>query len=352
MGVATEVSRVFVTGGSGFVGRHVITALRSRGFSVKALVRSKIAEARVAALGADLAHGDLSDRAALATGLEGCRTVLHVAGHLREWDHERAFRDSNVEGTRRLLEAATASGVRVFVQVGAAAVVMGEPMPMLNVDETLPLRFPAWAPYIATKAEAERLVLAANGPGMRTCVVRPPFIWGPGSPMLDHIADAAKSGQFRLVDGGKQPMSTCHAENVAHAVLLAAERGRGGHAYFVTDGVDSTLREVMTDLLATRGLDAGSRDIAFQTAWRLCSVIEPIWRATIGYRRAPPITRQVLRMAAMPFTVSIAKARAELGYEAIITRAEGLGAMGGARVVSAAAVPRRGEVTGLRESVR
>jgi len=256
-----DLGRVFVTGGSGFVGRRMISLLRERGATVRALARSPASATKVVALGAEAARGDLANGAVLAQSLAGCRTVLHVAGHLREWDSPAAFRASNVEATRVLLEAAQAAGVRTFVQVGASAVVMGEPEPMLGVDERLPLQGPSWAPYIATKAEAERLVLAANGPALRTCVVRPPFIWGPGSPMLDNIARAAKAGQFRLVDGGVQPMSTCHVDNVCHGTLLAAERGRGGQAYFLADDGDSTLRQVMTELLVTRGLDPGKGNI-------------------------------------------------------------------------------------------
>jgi nucleoside-diphosphate-sugar epimerase len=321
------LGRVFVTGGSGFVGRRMIAMLRDRGAEVTALARGPASAAKVEAAGARAAVADPASPAILAGLIADCQTVIHVAGHLRGWDSLAAFRASNVELTRSLLDAARLAGVRAFVQVGASAVVLGEPRPMLGVDERLPLQYPTWGPYIATKARAEALVLGADGPALRTCVVRPPFIWGPGAPMLDAIAANARSGQLRFPDGGAQPMSTCHVDNVCHGALLAAERGRGGEAYFLSDGADSAMRAVLTALVATRGVEAGERAIPFGLAWRLCAVMEPIWRLTRGYRAEPPITRQVLRMVGQPFTLDIGKARRELGYTPVVTWAEGIRVM-------------------------
>jgi len=111
---------------------------------------------------------------------------------------------------------------------------------------------------------------------------------------------------------------------------------------------------------STRCQNAGSKpatdfatsiNIAFRTAWRLCSVIEPVWRATLGYRRAPPITRQVLRMAAMPFTLDTTKARTELDYQPVVSRAEGLRGLASGSQPQAALSEKAPERTfGLQES--
>ncbi len=260
--------------------------------------------------------------------MRGCDTVFHVAGHLTEWDPYEVFHTANVVGTRTMLAAAEAAGVSTFVAAGASAVVQGRPMPMRNVPEDLPLQAPSWAPYIATKAEAERLVRRANAPGLRTVVIRPPLVWDAGMPMLDAMVAAARSGQFALPDAGRQVMSTSHVDNVVGGLILAAEKGRGGEAYHVTDGDDTTLKDALTDLLGTRGVPPIKRSAPFGLAWSMAAVMEGAWRL-LRLRSKPPITRQTLRMIGQDFTLDIAKARRDLGYAPVVNWADGIARMGG-----------------------
>lgn len=318
----------FVTGGSGFVGKLLIERLLTRGVRVVALARSETAAAAVRKLGAEACRGDLQDHQALAKGIRGCDTVFHIAGHLTEWDPYEVFYTANVAGTRTVLAAAKVAGVKTFVAAGAAAVVMGRPRSMKNITEDEPLQRPAWGPYIATKAEADLMVLQADSPDLRTVVVRPPLIWGEGMPMLDAMVAAAKSGQFALPDGGQQVLSTSHVANVVQCLILAAERGRGGEAYYVTDGVDLTLKEVMTELLGTRGVPPITRSAPFAIVWRIAAVMEGIWRL-FRIRSKPPITRQTLRMIGQDFTLNISKARRDLGYAPITTWSQGIAGMRG-----------------------
>jgi nucleoside-diphosphate-sugar epimerase len=156
------------------------------------------------------------------------------------WGDRDEFERSNVHGTANLLRAAEAASVKRFVQVGAAAVVMGELAPMLQANELLPRQERAWAPYSASKARSEALLLGANRPDVfETVVIRPTMIWGAGMPTLDHMIETVRAGQFRWVGDGAQSMSTAHVDNGCHAVELAIEKGRGGEAYFVSDGADS-----------------------------------------------------------------------------------------------------------------
>lgn len=320
------MNTAFVTGGSGFVGGLLIRRLVAENVCVVALARSEAAAAAVEKSGADACRGDLLDARVLSEGMRGCDTVFHVAGHLSEWGPYEVFHKSNVAGTRTMLAAAKAAGVSTFVAVGAAAVVMGRPLPMKNVSEDLPLQAPSWGPYIATKAEAERLVRQANTSGLRTVVVRPPLIWGAGMPMLEEMVAAARGGHFALPDAGRQVMSTSHVDNVVECLILAAENGRGGEAYYVTDGDVATLKDVLTDLLATRGIPPIERSAPFKIAWRIAAVMEGVWR-TFRLRAKPPITRQTLRMIGQDFTLDITKARRDLGYVPITAWADGIARM-------------------------
>ncbi|WP_366919614.1 SDR family oxidoreductase [Hydrocarboniphaga sp.] len=101
-----------------------------------------------------------------------------------------------------------ATGASTFVAVGASAVVMGRPMSMKNITEDLPLQSPSWEPYIKTKAQADLLVRQANSSALRTVVIRPSLIWGPGTPQLEEIVDLAKAGQSALPDAGRQVSCT------------------------------------------------------------------------------------------------------------------------------------------------
>jgi nucleoside-diphosphate-sugar epimerase len=316
-----------ITGGSGFVGGRLIERLVAQGWQVRALARSDEAMRIVVNRGAQAVRGSLDDVASLMQATQGCSTVIHVAAHFKLWGDASEFERSNVAGTANLLKAAAAASVQRFVQLGAAAVVMGDMAPMWRANESLPCQQRHWAPYSASKARSEALVLGANRPGMfETVVVRPPMIWGAGMPTLDHLIDNVKAGQFRWVGDGTQAMSTAHVDNVCHALALAIGKGRGGEAYFVSDGEDSTLKEVISGLLHTRGVPPPSAAVPLPVAWLMANVMEWAWRA-FSRRGEPPITRQMLRLIGAPFTLDIGKAQRELGYQPVVSRAQGLRAM-------------------------
>ena len=316
-----------VTGGSGFVGGRLVERLVTQGWQVRALARSEEAARIVSSRGAQPVRGSLDDAASLAQACEGCDAVFHIAAHFKLWGDPVEFERSNVEGTAVLLQAARSASVKRFIQLGAAAVVMGDMKPMLRANESLPRQERPWAPYSASKARSESLVLAANRPGtFETVVVRPPMIWGAGMPTLEHMIETVKAGQFRWVGDGSQAMSTAHVDNVCHALELAVEKGRGGEAYFVSDGSDSTLKEVISGLLQTRGVAAPKASAPLPVAWVMAGVMEWVWR-TFSRKGEPPITRQMLRLIGEPFTVDIAKAQRELGYRPVMSREHGLRAM-------------------------
>ncbi|ALV26494.1 NAD-dependent epimerase/dehydratase family protein [Pannonibacter phragmitetus] len=317
-----------VTGGSGFVGGHLIRRLLSDGWRVLALGRSDKARAEIEALGAEPVEGDLLDRTALAGAMDGVEVVFHVAAHFKLWGPMSLFRRINVEGTRNVVEAAERAGVRRIVYVSAAAVVMGRPEPMRGVTEDMPLHKMPFAPYAASKAEAEEVLLAANGrrADFSTVAIRPPFIWGPGMPALDRMVETVRAGQFQWVAGGGQALSTCHVDNLCHALILAADRGSGGEAFFVSDGEDMTLKSFLTRLLASRGVTPKDRAVPFGIAWTMAGVMGAVWRI---FRRKgePPVTRQMLRFIGKDFTIDVSRARNQLGYAPVISAADGMRAM-------------------------
>jgi nucleoside-diphosphate-sugar epimerase len=329
-----------VTGGSGFVGGRLIAHLLERGWTVRAIARSAESEAQVRALGATSVKGSLSDERALRGAMSGCEVVFHVAAHFKLWGKEALFNQVNVDGTRNVVNAAAATAsVRRVVAVSAAAVVMGDPEPMVEVDETLPLQIRSFAPYSSSKAKGERVLLDANRvrPDFETIALRPPFIWGAGMPTLFEMVETVHAGRWQWVDGGQQAMSTCHVDNLCDALILAADRDRGGEAYFVADDEKSTLKGFISALLSTRGVSVSDKAVPFGMAWMMAGLMGTAWRL-LRLKGQPPITRQMLRLIGKPFTISTDKARADLGYAPRTTMSMGLAAMRRAETDPAASV--------------
>ncbi len=174
--------RVALTGASGYTGGRLLAALLARGDEVSALVRGGPGRGVPPGTGTRIVEGDLADGRSLASLVEGAQAVLHVAAVYRTARHpDSYYRDVNVGGTERLLEAAVRSGVRRFVHTSSVGVHGHVATP--PADETAPM-----APgdiYQATKAEAERLALRYHGKnGLLVSVVRPGAIYGPGETRL------------------------------------------------------------------------------------------------------------------------------------------------------------------------
>ena len=313
----------FVTGGSGFIGGRLVRRLVGDGWRVRALARSEESAAKVAAAGAEPVRGDLDDPESMRAGAEGADVAFHAAAHLGEWGTREEFERANVQGTRNAVDAARSAGVRRFVHVGTEAGLMAG-QPLVNTNEDAPLRPDSKALYSATKAQAEQVVRDANGDGLETVVVRPRLVWGAGdTTILPGLVQAVKKGRFAWIGGGKHRTSTTHVDNVIHGLLLAAERGRPGGVYFVTDGEPVVFREFVTELLGTQGVTPGDRNMPPALAGAMAAGAEGVWR-TFRLGGSPPITRLAYWLSAQECTLDISRAREELGYEPVRTIPEGM----------------------------
>lgn len=317
------VGTAFVTGGSGFVGGHLIERLLRDGWTVRALVRSDRAAGRVAELGATPVRGDLDSVSTIRSGADGADTAFHAAATVGERGRREDFLRGNVIGTENALRGCREAGVRRFVHVGTEAALMAG-RPLVDVDETAPLRPDSPAPYAATKAMAEQLVRARNTDEFQTIVIRPRLVWGPrDATILPGILNAIEHGRFAWIGGGTHLTATTHVTNAVEALVLAATRGRAGDAYFVTDGPPAVFRDFVTQLVATAGVDMPTRSMPAALAATITRIVEPIW-STLRLTSTPPLTRMALWLTAHECTIDISKAETELGYTPVITREQGL----------------------------
>jgi nucleoside-diphosphate-sugar epimerase len=313
----------FVTGGSGFIGGALIRRLAADGWRVRALARSDRAERAVGQAGAEPVRGDLSDVAAMRAGADGAEVTFHAAAKVDDWGDPADYERVTVQGTKDALSASREAGVRRFVHVGTEAALMAG-QPLVNVDETAPLRPDSPAPYPWSKARAEQAVRDANGDGFETVVVRPRFVWGKGDTvLLPRLAEMVEKGRWAWIGGGRQLTATSHIDNVAEGLVLAAERGRPGGVYFVTDGEPVVFREFVSDLMLTQGVEPPTRNIPLPVARAAAAASERIWR-TLRRDGPPPLTRFAVWVSGLECTIDDSRAREELGYRPVKTRAEGL----------------------------
>lgn len=294
----------FVTGGSGFLGRRLIGTLAKRGDRVVALARSDEAARAVVEAGAEVARGDLDS----LPDLGSCDAVVHAAAYVKELGPMSEFERVNVEGTRHVMKAA---GPRIVVHVSTEAV-LADGRPLIRVDETQPIPDKPLGAYAITKAAAERVVREANG-----IIVRPRFIWGADdTSLLPQLVEAVKTKRWAWFGDGRYLTSTCHVQNVCEGIVCAAEKGKPGETYFLTDGEPVEFRAFLTELFATQGVDPGTRQV-------------PRWLAkalafSLAWMKRPPVAKSALALISHEMTVVDTKARRELGYTGAMTRARGL----------------------------
>lgn len=325
--------RVFVTGGSGFVGGHVIEALCAAGHEVRALARSDRSAEVVEGYGATAARGELG--AVREEDLAGCDAVVHCAAFVEEWGTREDFWRTNVEGTTQLLEAARRAGVGRFIHIGTEAALF-DGHDLVAIDERAPYPAHQRFLYSETKAEAERRVLAANAPGFTTISLRPRLVWGPrDASVLPVIVRMAKEGGWVWIGGGRAHTSTTHVANLAHAVTLALTRGRGGEAYFVADEGERTLREFLSAYAETEGVALPGRSAPGWLVRSIARMVEGAWHL-FRVRRRPPLTRFSASMMSRTVTVRTDKAKKELGYAPIVSVEDAFARMRSAPRASAA----------------
>jgi nucleoside-diphosphate-sugar epimerase len=315
---------VLVTGASGTIGRRLVPALVAAGYHVRAMTRSDAAAQTAAEAGAEPVRGDVTDPASLSVAVRGCEVVIHAAGRMGASPSVEPFLPVNVTGTRNMLTAATEAQVRRFIYLGAAMSLLGSPRPITGADETWPLQQPRCSGYAASKTRADQAVQAANSTRMATVVIRPGWVWGTADdPSTATFVQAVRTGQMRLIDGGRHRIVVTHIDNLIHAVGLAIDHGSGGRGYYVFDDGSTTVRDFLAGLLQAHGLTLPEASIPGPVAAGLARALDVAWRI-IRRPDDPPITRMIVELNRRPFLVSDARARQELRYQPLVTRQQGI----------------------------
>lgn len=323
--MTTEGPRtIFITGGTGLVGSHVVEEALSRGDRVRALVRGSSDTRWLDSRGVEKILGDLEDQQALRRGCEGTDWVLNCAAKVGDWGTLEEFRKLNVEALGLLLDAATEAKVGRFVHVSSLGVYEGRDH--FGTDETVPPASESLDAYTRSKVEAEALALEYHRTrGLPVSIVRPGFIYGPRDrTVLPKLLDALRGGRFFYFGSGDQALNCIYVKNLVQAIFLAAEVPAAiGEVFNVTDGARVSKKDFVGRVAQLDGRKAPRRKIPLRLAWTLAVLLER--RARRKKSLVPPLVNKArYKFLGLNLDYSIEKARKLLGYDPKFTTDQGL----------------------------
>jgi nucleoside-diphosphate-sugar epimerase len=314
---------VLVTGGNGFVGRHLVAALQDRGDLVRVLALPGEDASWLQHRGVAVYHGDVREPASLAKPADGADAVLHLAAMMDVWRPLEDYRAVNVTGTENICRAALTAGVGRLVHMSSSSVygiALGRP-----ANEGFPLA-PFGDPYPVTKAAGDRLVqrmIAAEH--LPAVIIRPDQIFGPGDELhFGHMADRLRAGRGILVGSGNNAIPLVYVADVVQGLLLALDHDRApGQAYNITNDRPLTQKQLLHAIAEEIGASPPRIRVPYRALYAAGYLSERLATATPSVTR-PPITRLGVAFFGADNRYSIGKARAELGYAPRVDLGEGI----------------------------
>ena len=305
--------KAFVTGGGGFLGAALIKNLKARGVDVLALARSQATAVRLEAMGVAAVSGDVTDGDSLRDAMAGADVVYHVAGvyavGIKAADRAPMFR-TNVDGTRAVIDAATAAGVPRTLYVSTVGV-FGDTGGQV-VDETYvrPGRdFVSY--YDETKFLAHQLAEDKIAAGAQVVIAQPGAIYGPGDHSeLGAQIEQVRAGKYRVRMFPRLGVTMCHVDDVAEGLVLAAEKGTVGDAYVLGNDVVQLgdLLDQVSDLTGHSRPRVTLPTLAIRAVAPLGPLVGPL--VGVG-----PDLRETIRASdGVTYWASCDKAMRELGY--------------------------------------
>ncbi len=307
------MSAVLVTGGSGFLGGHLVAMLCARGEQVRVLDLMPPDDFHGAV---EFVCGSILDVAALRRAMTDVRRVYHLAGIAKLWAPNKADFDAvNWHGTEAVLQAAEKAGVARVVHCSTEAILLPKARTGAPIDEAAPPSYDDLpGPYTRSKHRAEGAALAAAQRGLHVAIVNPTVPIGPNDRNL--TPPAAMLAMF--LSGSSPGFLDCilnlvDVRDVAAGMMLAAERGRSGERY-ILGGENISLRDLLLRIEKISGHPMPKRAVPAPIAMASAIVVE--WIANWVTERPPVATREGVRLALRTAPFDSRKAREELGFAA------------------------------------
>ncbi len=317
--------KIFVTGGSGFLGQRLIKRLVNEGNIIGGLARSNYSAEIINKLGADVIKGSLGNIQEWENELQGYDVVIHCAAPVEFWGVWSKFEKEITLATKNLLMSSSKMQVKKFIYISSESVLQ-DVNPLVDIDETFPYPDEPNSYYGKAKKLAEQEILNFST-AMKCIILRPTYIWGAGDKTPQILVEKVKSGQFMWVDKGECVIETVHVDNLVEAICLACLKGNDKQVYMVTDDAPITVKDYFTQVLKIQGVTPPNKNIPSLIAKPLAAAIEFVWKL-LGIKGIPPLYRFELSFVAMPRKYNISKIKRELGYQPIVTREMGLKELG------------------------
>lgn len=275
--------RIFLSGGSGFIGRATGARLTSNSHEVWSLARSEKAAVIVEAWGGIPVEGNLTEQGPWQDAIGECDAVIHCAAKVGDWGNRSDFRQVNVVGTGLIVEGALKNGTRL-VHVSSIAAQGGRG----HFDESSPIVHRRH-PYSDSKAAAEEVVDAGIERGLDAVHVRVANVYGPDDPyLMPRLVEQATTGRFFIVGDGTQPSNLIYVDDVAGALEAALHcEWEPGERFLITDPDSPTISDAVKIAIDALGLPAKAVHIPMAVAVPLALAGEGIGRLT---GRRPAVT--------------------------------------------------------------
>ena len=320
----SSTTHALVTGGGGFLGRHIVELLLDRGSRVTVFARGHYPE--LGRQGALLARGSLADLDALTQACRGVDIVYHVAAKAGLWGPWDEFYRANVTGTENVIAACRANGVPKLVYTSSPSVIF-DGSDQRGIDETTPYPTHYESPYPETKAIGEQRVIEANGDGLLTTSLRPHLIFGPrDNHLLPSLLEKARQGRLPQVGDGTNKVDLTYVKDAARAHLLAADALApgspvAGGIYFISQDEPVVLWPWIQDLLRQLDLPAVRIRIPLGIARAAGGLLVAAYRS-LRLRGEPPLTPFLASELAQNHYYDVSAAKRDFGYTPQTTMAE------------------------------
>jgi len=298
--------KIGITGASGFIGSHLLGEFQRRNWPMRILQHQSQIRGDIPC---DVVVGDIRDAGAVHEFSEGLDTVFHLAAALGATiiSHED-FSRINAEGTKNILEAAREAGVQRVIHFSSAGVlgavrrgdVAGEDYP------TQPKNI-----YDRTKLKAEQIAGRYAAEGMNVVTVRPGWVYGPGDKRTFKLIKAIARGRFILVTRGDTWQTPIHIDDLVRGALLCAVKGRAGEIYHLAGDQVLEVRKIVDAIALAAGRRFPHLNLPLLPVKFTAQIME---KAFLLFRREAPLTPGKLAFFSQPKPLSIAKAKAELGF--------------------------------------